>query len=204
MSNQEPRLDRAGPVAGLRFWWVEEGDSPAELPSFPFHCHKFIVLREEHGAAHVVASDSRLDQHADIFRVLVAGVGSGGPDGMLAGGGHGENFPGVSQAFGPPPADVIRAILGEDEGESSHAEVPSWVMELVRRMGCRSVEDLILEAEDDPLLMVTFDAVAGLLELERYDEDWKLEVAVVPAQVIFDEPSRPSARPRSGGTGAGV
>ncbi len=186
MSEQELTSKQAGQGGALRFWWIEEGDGPVELPSFPFHCHKFIVLREDDGAAHVVASDSQLDQHADIFRALVAGMRGRGPDGMLAGGGHGgEGFPGFSQAFGPPPEDVVHSILGEGEEEDSHTEVPAWVFELVRRTGCRTVEDLLRAAEDDPLLMVTFDTVAEVVEIERYDEAWRLEVAVVPVRVLF-------------------
>jgi hypothetical protein len=174
------------PEPRVRFWWIEEGDEPSELHVFPFHCHKYIVLREDSGAAHVVASDARLDQHADILRALVAGSRGEGPDGGLAGGGlGGERFPGLSQAFGPPPPDVVRAIQGEDD--DAQVVVPRWVRRLIRESGCCGPDDLVTLAESDPMVSVTIDALAAVVEIERYDANWKLEVAVVPLASIFED-----------------
>ena len=175
----------------VRFWWVEAGDSPSELSAFPFHCHKFIVLRDDDaGQAHVVASDARLDQHADIDRALAAWrirdqpATDVGPSGGLSGGGHGgERFPGLSQAFGPPPPDVIRSILGGDE--EAAGEVPVWVSELLAQRACRSVETLRALAEADPMLSVQVDPLTGTVEIEHFTADWEDRTATVSIEALF-------------------
>lgn len=163
----------------LRFWWVEHATRPSEIPAFPYHCHKFIVLREEDGRAHVIASDSRLDLHADLLRAL--GAGRAGPQGMLVGGGRGgDHFPGRSEAFGPPPEDVVLAILGEEEGNDEQAVVPDWVRELIAAWHCHTLEDVVALAEKEPLLTVHVDPLRDRVELERYDTQWNLEAASLP------------------------
>ncbi len=167
-------------MTDVRFWWIEQGGDPTRCPSFPFACHKYIVLRDADGSAHVVASDARLDQHADIAAAVAAWRARGGergPEGGISGGGWGgERFPGLSLAFGPPPEDVVRAVRGEAE-EPVAAGLPAWVEGLVRGSGCSSLDEL--EARAGVELAVFVDRLAGTVELERWAADGRSKQATV-------------------------
>lgn len=169
----------------VRYWWVDEGDSPSELPGFPYHCHKFIVLREEDGSAHVIAADSSLDQHADIYRVVAAHLIAPGPDGALAGGGRGgEHFPGRSEAFGMPPEDVVAAIQGTNPAGDAEVAVPDWMEVLIESHWIRSIDELLSLPDRDPTLSVHIDAASGLVEIERFDTDWNRQTAALPLRAV--------------------
>lgn len=169
----------------VRFWWIEQGDDPCPLPSFPAWCHKFIVLRDDGGDAHVVASDGRLDQHADIAAAVAGWSGralprpGAGPEGGLSGGGlGGDRFPGHSQAFGPPPEDVVQAVRGLAP-PADPGVIPAWVDALVRERGCASVAELAHHAEADVFLSVFVDRIGGAVELELWSQDGQVRQAVV-------------------------
>jgi hypothetical protein len=165
----------------VRYWWIDEGDSPCELTAFPYECHKFIVLREESGEAHVVAADGRLDQHADIFRAVASHLGPPGPAGALAGGGYGgEHFPGRSEAFGMPPEDVVRAIQGGDCEDEAQPAAPRWLEDLLEAHGIRSMEALLELQQAVPTLSVHIDPASSRVEIEHYDQDWSLHEVTLP------------------------
>jgi hypothetical protein len=172
-------------MAKVRYWWIDEGDSPSELTAFPYECHKFIVLREETGDAHVIAADGHLEQHADIFRAVAGHMGPPGPVGALAGGGHGgEHFPGRSEAFGMPPEDVVQAIKGGGREDDGPAEVPSWLTALIEAHGVRTMQALLELPQVVPTLSVQVDPASSTVELEHYDQDWDLHEATLPLQPL--------------------
>ena len=147
-SEDTGNMDDRSMARPVRFWWIERGEDPCSLPTFPAWCHKLIVLRDDDSCARVVASDARLDQHMDIagalaaWRIRAEPRPGQGPDGGISGGGWGgERFPGLSQAFGPPPEDVVRAVRG-DLPDPPVGAIPPWVQEVVVQTGCRSVEEL--------------------------------------------------------------
>ena len=168
---------RAAPLmrpikAVIAFWWVEYALAPTRLGRFPSDCHKFIVFREERGRAHVVASDDRLDQHADIAAALQGWHSihpdAEGPWGRIAGGGHGgEQFPGWSQAFGPPPDDVIAAITGGGRSDSAES-VPASLVDALLETGCRSLEELTSHVETSVSLSLLSDQLEQVVEVEHW------------------------------------
>lgn len=165
-------------LADLRFWWIEHSADPVELTGFPWHCHKFIVLLEGDSLAHVIASDGRLDQHAEIATALAAwgdrtdDESADGPLGGLSGGGHGgSRFPGFSQAFGPAPEAVVRAIRGQVDEDAGPSVIPERVRSLVERSGCASLDELTAATRDDFFVEVVVDRDRGSVEIALTSPD---------------------------------
>ena len=168
--------------AELRIWWLEPGEEALSVDAMPGATFKFVCAYGADERLHVVCGGAGFLEHRDLARAF---AGTGQQVVVVGGGFGGPRFPGVSQAYGPPPSAFL-AALGASEGPPPP---PSWAREALELLGWVpgwSVEDLLQAAERCADWRVGASAHELGLTLELYDEQGRHREGLLTAAELME------------------